>query len=217
MRRLTNLKNNAERWGWRRALVHVLVRGAEKYLGFHVYVVRARSIPPTPKYPTSNPNLTYRQINDDELMRYSADPELGLGRDFVADALSRGDLAFGAFDDKNLVSYIWRCRSAAPDTDGVWIRAEHPYNYSYKSFTRKDYRGQRISPVVHLFSDNEMYKRGFRFRIGFVAITNYASLEMGKHMESKVLGYAGYFSLLGKLIPFRSEKVKSTGFRFFKP
>ncbi len=217
MRQLTNLRNNAERWGWWRALLHVFVRSAEKYLGIHIYVVRARSIPSSPKYPASNSNLTYRQISENELLHYASDPALELGSEFVANALSRGDLAFGAFDDESLVSYIWRSRSAAPDADGVWIRAEHPYNYSYKSFTRKDYRGRRISPVVHLFSDNEMYKRNFRFRIGFVAITNYASLEMGKHMESKVLGYAGYFSLLGKLIPFRSKKVKSTGFEFFKP
>jgi len=217
MGRLRNIKNNANRWGWGRALLHVLVRGAERYLGIHIYVVRLRPIPAEPTYPTSNPKLTYRKINEAELSRVARDPNLALGSEFVASAIERGDLAFGAFDEDKLVSYIWRSRSSAPDADGVWIKVDHPYSYSYNSFTRKDYRGQRISPVVHLFSDNEMFQLGYRYRIGFVAITNYASLEMGKHMGSKILGYAGYLSFLGKLFPFRSNAVKSTGFKFFQP
>ena len=217
MSRLRNLQSNADRWGWRRALLHSLFRGAERYLGIHIYVVRCRPIPSEPTYPASNPKLHYRQIEEAELTQLTSDPDLFLASEFVAGAIDRGDLAYGAYDEDKLVSYIWRSCSSAPDTDGIWIRVERPYSYSYKSFTREEYRGQRISPVVHLYSDNEMFHRDYRFRIGFVAVTNYASLEMGKHMGSTILGYAGYFSLFGKLFPIRSNAVKKTGFTFFKP
>ncbi|MGI9261115.1 MAG: hypothetical protein ACR2QR_03715, partial [Woeseiaceae bacterium] len=101
--------------------------------------------------------------------------------------------------------------------DNVWIRIRKPYNYSYKSFTRTAYRGRRISPTVHLFSDNEMRKHGYAYRVGFVGMTNYASLEMGKHMGSIIVGYAGYIAWFGLLIPFRTRPVKEIGFEFFRP
>ena len=131
--------------------------------------------------------------------------------------MARGDLAFGGFDGRQLVSYIWRSAKSAPDADGIWIRIRKPYSYAYKSFTRPEYRGQRISPVVHLFSDNEVRKLGYLYRVGFVAITNYASLNMGRHMGSRKIGYAGYVARFGRLIRFRSRAVRKIGFEFFRP
>jgi len=214
---LDNLKTSADRWGWPRALSSAIIKGAARYLRIHVYVVRIRPIPTEPEYPATNPDLIFRKIETDELVDASEDPELDLNVDFVNDAIARGDLAFGAFDGPLLVSYIWRSVDSAPDADGVWVRVRKPYNYSYKSFTRPSYRGQRISPVVHLYSDDKMRKFGYRYRAGFVTVTNYASLSMGAHMGSILLGHAGYLAWFGRLIPFRSKAVKGIGFEFFRP
>ena len=183
----------------------------------HLYLVRVRTIPNAQDYPEIDPKLALRRIPAEVAERYCDDPDLALSKEFVTAANSRGDLFFGAFDGDLLVSYIWRSLSSAPDADGVWIRVHKPYNYSYNSYTRPGYRGQRISPVVHLFSDNAVYALGYRYRIGFVEITNFASIEMGKYMGSKKIGYAGYVICFGNLIPFRSSAVKATGFEFFKP
>jgi len=217
MTRLDNLKASADRWGWSRALSSVIISAAARYLGIHVYVVRIRPIPVEPEYPATNPDLVFRKIEIGEIKDASEDPDLDMTADFVDDAIARGDLAFGAFDGPRLVSYMWRSVGSAPDADGVWIRVRKPYNYSYKSYTRPSYRGQRISPVVHLFSDNEMRKLGYRYRAGFVAISNYASLRMGLHMGSIQIGRAGYLAWFGRLIPFRSRAVKEIGFEFFRP
>ena len=215
--RLERLKANANRWGWTKALFNIVARSAARYLGIHVYVVRGRQISSDPEYPATDPDLTFRRIEKDELLEVHKDSELRMSKGFIKQAISRGDLAFGAFDGRRLVSYIWRAVDSAPDADGVWIRVNKPYNYSYKSYTRRGYRGRRISPVVHLFSDNEMRKLGYEYRAGFVAITNYASLDMGKHMGSVRIGYAGYASLFGRLLPFRAAAVKAIGFEFFRP
>lgn len=211
------LKANADRWNWPRALLNVVIKGAERYLGIHINVVRVREIPADPEYPDTNPDLIFRRIKTEELLVAAVDPDLRLGKDFTDKAISRGDLAFGAFDGSVLVSYIWRAVESAPDAEGVWVRVQKPYNYSYNSYTRPTYRGQRISPVVHLFSDNEMRKLGYEYRTGFVAITNYASLRMGRHMGSKKIGYAGYFTWFGRLTSLRSRAVKEIGFEFFQP
>lgn len=215
--RHSRLRESAARWGWTSTLFDAVMAAAHRYLGIHVYVVRFRRIPAVPAYPETNPELQFRIIENDELLKYCDDPDLELGRPFVEKAILRGDLAFGAFDGPQLVSYIWRSVDSAPDAEGVWIKVAKPYNYSYKSFTRPAYRGQRISPVVHLFSDDEMRKRGYEYRAGFVAVSNRASLEMGKHMGSVVLGYAGYFTAFGRLLTFRTKQVKLIGFEFFRP
>jgi hypothetical protein len=134
----------------------------------------------------------------------------------VDSAIERGDYAFGVFDDHLLVSYIWRAREAAPHSRNIWVRVRHPYNYAYNSYTRPSYRGRRISPALHLFSDGKMYERGFTNRAGFVAVHNAASLAMGKHMGSKIIGYAGYFDWPGRNISFRTPSVKKIGFEFFE-
>jgi len=216
MSRLSNLRANANRWGLGRAFLNLFVRGIARYLGIHIYVVRCRRIPESPTYPDTDRDLDFRLIEPEELLGLSKDPELNMGVDFVTAAIARGDLAYGAFDGRLLVSYIWRCVDYAPDADDVWIRIKKPYNYSYKSFTRSTHRGQRISPAVHLFSDAEMRKLGYEYRVGFVGVTNYPSLEMGKHMGSVIIGYAGYIAWFGLLFPFRSRPVKEIGFEFFR-
>ena len=215
--RYKNLIAHARRWGWPRAIFSLIVSNAARYLGIHIYVVRVRPIPQDPVYPETLAALAFRKLNDDDLDAASKDPALKMTAEFIRDAVARGDLAFGGFAGAQLISYIWRSAGTAPDDDGIWIRIHKPYNYAYKSFTRLEYRGKRISPVVHLFSDNEMRKLGFLYRAGFVAITNYASLNMGKHMGSKKIGYAGYIAWFGRLIPLRTNAVRKIGFEFFRP
>jgi len=217
MNRLDRLKSNASRWGWPRALYNVVITIAARYLGIHLYIVRVREFPEEPTYPATNPDLVIRKVEESELPELCKDPELGIDRDFAEKAVLRGDMVFGAFDGPRLVSYIWRAVESAPDMDDIWVRVNKPYNYSYKSYTRPDYRGQRIGPVVHLFSDNEMRKLGYKYRAGFVSVSNYASLRMGKHMGSVAIGKAGYAVLFGRLFAVRTKAVKAIGFEFFRP
>ncbi len=168
-----------------------------------------------PEYPSKLTGITYRVIENDELHEASADPEMALSPEFVDAAIERGDTAFGAFEGSLLVSYVWRSETTAPHSKNIWCRAKSPYCYAYKSYTRPSHRGQHISPGVHLCSDIGMLKRGYKFRVGFVEISNWASLAMGKHMGSQIIGYAGYALWFGKCIPFKSRGVRAIGFEFF--
>jgi hypothetical protein len=215
--RISRLKANIARWGWRKTLFRILIKATARYLGVHIYLVRTRRIPEVAIYPDTNPDLVWRQITSDELLTACSNPENGLDEDFVTGAIERGDLAFGAFAGQRLVSYVWRSLESAPDTNDVWIRVGKPYNYAYKSFTHPDFRGQRISPVAHLYSDNEMRKLGYQYRCGFVSVENYSSLAMGEKMGSRPIGYAGYLMWFGKLFSYRTRGAKEIGFEFFRP
>jgi len=214
--KLEKLRSDIKRWGLARSLFSHIMRRADRYLGIHVHVVRSTAMIENPHYPSIPSGVTLRLIPPDQLLIAISDPELLLTREFVQAALDRGDLAFGAFDGPTLVAYVWRTFTSAPHADNLWVRVNNPYCYAYNSFTLPGYRGQRISPAVHLFSDAEMFRRGFENRAGFVALSNTASLAMGKHMGTKPIGYAGYLKWFGRVFPFRTKAVRKIGFEFFE-
>lgn len=211
------LKAHARRWGWLRTTYHLIMRVAGSYLGIHVFAARARSTTIEVASPIKIPEIEFRKIESDALIKLTDDPELDLEREFVQAALKRGDLAFGAFDDSLLVAYVWRSTTAAPHTDNLWVKVDRPYCYSYKSLTRRDYRGNRIVPALILYSDRVMLNLKYTHRVGFIAITNFASLAMGAHMGTRTIGHIGYLEWFGRYFHFRTKSVAEIGAEFFEP
>ena len=215
--KISNIKAHVRRWGWARTIYHAIMRGAAEYLGVHVCAVRTRAAAENPQLPCTLPGIDFRKVETHELLEASEDGEFELDRDFVSEAIVRGDIAFGAFDQDVLVAYTWRTMNCAPHTDKLWVRVASPYNYSYKSFARAGYRGQRIAPSLLLFSDAEMLKLGCTHRAGIVAVTNFPSLELGKHMASEVIGYGAFAAYFGRCFSFRSRALVNIGLDFITP
>jgi len=211
------IKAFAQRWGWPRTVYRAVMDIAGNYLGVHVFLVRGRHVTSHASCPINRPGIELRRIDRDTLMRSTSDPEFDLDQEFVEAALGRGDIAFGAFDESLLVAYTWRTITSAPHSDDVWVRAARPHSYAYKSFTCKRYRGNRILPALILYADDEMNKLGYSHRVGYIAVTNFSSLAVGKYIHSHSIGYAGYLSWFGWFIPFRTGAVARTGFEFFQP
>lgn len=216
MTRIARLKADANRWGWKRSIFSHLTGYAARHFGINVHVVRTCALAEDSQYPSTLPGISFRQIPAEELLAASSDPSLDLTRDFVKDAITRGDMAFGAFDGPVLAAYTWRSFTSARHTDEVWVRLDRPYVYAYKSFTRANYRGHHLMPSVMLFADTESLKHQCTHRAGFVAIHNLASLAAGKHMAAEPIGYAGYLEWFGRHFPFRTRAVKNIGFEFFE-
>lgn len=213
--KIAKLQVDANRFGWGRSLLNRLFRLAARYLGVHIHVVRTREMDGDPEYPCKLEGITYRAIEIDELYAAVMDPDLALSRESVDAALARGDVIFGAFDGLRLVSYVWRAKESAPHHNNIWVRVRSPYCYAYRSYTRPSHRGHHISPGVLLCSDAGMLQRGYRYRAGYVEISNWASLAMGKYMDTRVIGRAGYLRWFGRFIPFRTRDVRAIGFEFF--
>ena len=214
MSKLDRLKAHFWRWGWWRTLYFIVMRVAARYLGIEVFVVRVRATAETSsENPCTLPGVTFREATIDELLDFVASPEVLLDHKFVNDAIGRGDLAFGAVRDGSMLAYLWRSTSTAPHNRDCWIKVTPPYSYSYNSFTTPEFRGQRIVPGLLLFSDNEMMKKGYTHRAGIVATSNFASLAMGKHLGSKIIGRVGYIKWFNRIRFFRSRSVAEVGFK----
>jgi hypothetical protein len=194
------------------------MRTASKYFGLEVFVLRTRA---TPEQSGRNqcevPGVTFRLVDDEELLKSAIDTALPLDDEFVRAAMDRGDLAYGAFHEAELIAYSWRSIDSAPHYDDCWIRVPRPYSYSYNSFARPEFRGQHLVPALILYSDHEMMKKGYTHRVGIIAVTNFPSLGMGKHLDSHIIGHVGFLRWFSRYLFFRSRSAADIGFQFFQP
>ncbi len=211
------LRMDAERFGWPASIFMRLMWRLQYHLGIHVCLVRTRRLrsdAPDTKLP---PEISLALIDRDALLRASEDPVLSMTHEFVETALERGDVVFGAFDGDRVVAYMWRTFTAAPHTDGLWVRVSKPYRYGYKAFTHPDYRGQRLNAAISFFSDAYFLARGYTYDIGFVDVHNMSSIATRKYKGNVAIGYAGYLNWFGRCLPYRTPRVKRSGFEFFDP
>lgn len=203
------------RWGWVRSLFIRVMSRLGRYTGLRVYRVNLR--PLTRHAPAPNlSGIALRVVGPEEILKAADDAELDMHPDFVRDAQARGDLAFGAFEGDRLVGYTWRTFDSAPHIDGLWVRVDRPYQYSYKAFTRPSHRRRHIHIAVTCLADSCLLERGYVAEVGFVEIINFASLALADFMGRRRIGYAGHLNWFGRRIPFRTPAVKKIGVRLFE-
>jgi len=192
-----------------------IFRACERYLGIHCYRIRLRPLDVTA--PVVRPeHLDVRQATETELWSATANPELGISREFLADAIARGDKSYAAFDDGQIVAFTWRSTNAAPHQDGLRVSASRPYIYGYKGFTLVSHRGMRLNIIVNDAANADSLQQGFTHMMGFVALHNAAKLANWRKHGFRTVGYAGYLRWFGSPVPFRTPSVSRTGFRFFR-
>ena len=211
--KLENLHEDVRRWGWKRSLFLRIVSRLRTVAGLHIYRVGLR---PLVRQERELDGISVRIATPEELLQAANDPELDMRPDFVRSALARGDFAIGAFEGGRLVGYAWRTFTAAPDVDGLWVRVDRPCHYLYKGFTLPSHRGRSIQVAIPLFSDRYFLAQGYSAEVGIVDIANFASINNGKRLGRRKVGYAGYVKWFGRCIPFRTPAVRRIGFEFLK-
>jgi len=214
--KFANLVADVRQWGWKRSALIRVMSMLRRCTGLHVYRVNVRPLSGAQSREARLPDgIAVRIVTPDELSRAACDRELALDRDFVRDALARGDIAFGAFEEDRLVGYTWRTFSAAPDREGLSVRVNRPYQYSYKAFTRPSHRRKRIHVAITLFADAYLLARGYRFEVGYTETSNFSGIGLADFMGRLKIGYAGYVKCFGRCIPFRTPSVGKIGVELF--
>ncbi|SRR5712692_4381729 len=211
-----NFRADVRRWGWARSLFVRVMSQLRRHTGLRVYRVNVRPLITRAPAPNSLTGITLRVVKPEELLRAAIDPELDLHPDFVQDAIARGDTAFGAFESDRLVGYTWRTFASAPHVDGLWVRVDRPYQYSYKAFTRPSHRRRHIHVAITFFADIHLLERGCTAEVGFVDISNFASLAVADFLGRRRIGYAGHVNWFGSRISFRTPGVRKIGVGIFE-
>ncbi len=214
---LSNKIKFLRRWGPARSLYSLLLRFCRKFLTFNISAIVCRPLGRT-NSSTSNPEgCQFSVLAEQELLDFSHDSALDLVDTKIKDALARGDFCIGATLNGKLVAYTWRAFSATPHDrkHNIWVDFNTDARYGYKSLTLPAYRGKRIMSSLWVFADSCGLDKARTLHISFIETDNYPSLRAGMRAGNRVVGYAGYIYLFGKLFSFRTPGSKKHGFRFF--
>ncbi|MCW8196327.1 hypothetical protein F6455_16150 [Proteobacteria bacterium 005FR1] len=155
-----------------------------------------------------------RVATTEELVEAAADPVNDLSPEWVRKAHQRGEICVGVFDGNQIASYVWRAFGPSPHEKGLWVHFGPQHPYSFKAYTRPDYRRRRLQHSASLYLDRWLLERGFTQTIGYIETHNYPSLISSKKRGNRRVGFAGYLTLFGRTIPFRTPGAKRHGFRF---
>jgi len=213
--KIENIKRYFITWGFWRGFYYCLMVLLNPFVT--VCQIHIREHIPNPKFPELENGFEIRLMSHEELLKYCDDPELYLEKDMINEAFARGDICVAALYHGDIVSYDWRAFTATPHMHGVWVDFKKGYRYGYKAFTRPKFRRKRLHHVASLFTDKMMLERGISRGIAFIETHNYPSLISNAKRGNECIGYAGYFNLFGKIIPFRTKGTKKHGFRFYLP
>ncbi|MBV1904693.1 MAG: hypothetical protein KUG75_01340, partial [Pseudomonadales bacterium] len=130
-----NSNQRIKRYGFTRVLQAAITRRLEQYVNLHLWAILTRPVISHYELPEAHAkNFEFRRLSLEDLLLAADNPELHLSKQFVRNALERGDICVGAFKKKQLIGYTWRSLTRAPITDKLWIRIDsRPQRYGYKA------------------------------------------------------------------------------------
>jgi GNAT superfamily N-acetyltransferase len=197
-------------------LATLLMPRLRRYLGLSLCRVMSRPLGEV-ALSADGLQVSNRLMTEAEMLAYCDDDELELSQEKVRAAFRRGSLCVGALRDGTLLGYVWLAFGPTPHVNGVRVEFPPDARYTYKSFVRPLWRGQRIAARLAAHGDALCVKRGRTRTASFIDIDNYPSIRSSEAMGTKTVGFAGYLHCLGMVFAFRSPGAKRFGFRFHKP
>ena len=179
----------ARRYGWRHTL-HVLALRTVN-LGVPLQIFRGVAIgrvnPAFVNYPDGYTGLF---LNERMLRTLAADPGSQMSRDFVDEALSKGDQCYGLMHGTALAAYGWY--SKRPTTTGPDMRVHFSddYVYMFKGFTHPEHRGKRLHAIGMTLALQFYLSRGYNGLVSTIESENAESLKSSFRM-----GYVQFGSI----------------------
>ncbi len=207
------------RWGLVRSLYALLLRVCRKFLTFSITAVVYRPLVRMNSSTSSPEGYHLGILSEQELLDFCHDPTLQLDATGIKGLFARGEICVGAALDGKLVAYHWCAFSATPDNrkKNIWVDFNAEASYGHWGFTLPAHRGKHILSSLLAIGDNYCLDKDKTSCIAFVDTDNYPSLRACMRAGSRIVGYAGYIYLFGKLFSFRTPGAKEHGFRIFTP
>ncbi len=202
-------RDRIKRFGVVRVLIASILSRLQRYFGIHIWAISSRRLSAFDMTPEHARRFEFRLLTLEDALEASQNPALDLPANFVRAAFQRNDVCFGAYEKENLVAYAWRSLTCAPVTNGLWVRVEH-HRYGYKALVLPEYRGMRLNTSLRRFSDPYFIKSGIKkSMIGSIDLYNFSSQAAhGRDSDRKRLGFAGFVSVRGRYLTFRTKGVR---------
>ena len=202
-----------ERFGIVRVLIAAILWRLQRYFGINIWAISSRRLSANAMTPEHARRFEFRLLTLEDALEASQNPALELPSNFIRAAFQRNDVCFGAYENENLVAYAWRSLTCAPVTNGLWVRVDSQHHlYGYKALVLPEYRGMRLNTSLRRFSDPYFIKSGIKkSMIGSIDLYNFSSQAAhGRDSDRKRLGFAGFISVRGRYLTFRTKGVRGT-------
>jgi len=163
------------------------------------------------KYPD---RFTAGFLPESAIRRFAADPENGMSRDFVDEAVSNGDACYGIMDGPILASYGWySTQPTRIDLPDLFIDFDKQYVYMYKGYTHPDYRGQRLHAIGMTLALREYRWKEFKGIVSYVESDNFVSLKSSFRMGYIPFGSIYLVHFFDHTFSYSTPGCKRFGFR----
>lgn len=207
------MREEIDRWGWPRYLHMRLMWDLNRVVGLDLFWITRRKLGPRGDPPDSvRTQLASREVIDP----YLQDPSYNLRKRWVVDSFARGDVCVATFVDDRLAAYGWVAYKPVPHAGQIWIDFDSGHRYTTSSFTHPDFRGRHIRGSFGALDALDR-EHAVTHSLSAINTHNFASLRADARTGAKIVGFAGYFEVFGRVFAFRSPGAKKYGFRFHCP
>lgn len=166
-----------------------------------------------PKYLACDARYRCLFLEPEQLRALGRDPANELPREFLDEALGKGDECYGILDGAQVASYGWYARTPTLiDPPEMRLRFSPRYVYMYKGFTHAQYRGQRLHAIGMTLALESYLARGFKGLVSYVEANNFASLKSVYRMGYTDFGRITLMRLAGRYLARASHGCRKYGF-----
>jgi len=166
-----------------------------------------------PKFLLSSNGYACEFLDPEKLMDLSKNQEYQLERNFLDEALNKGDECFAILDGDSLASYGWYSNRPTKVSDELELHFNEQYIYMYNGFTHPNYRGQQLHAIGMTMALNHYLNRGYRGIVSWVESNNVNSLRSCHRMGYRNFGEIYIIKLLRNHFIFRSSGCRDYGFK----
>jgi hypothetical protein len=151
-------------------------------------------------------------LDPERLLAISENREYQMGRDFLDEAIGKGDECFAIFDGHRIASYGWYSIKPTKVNEDLELRFDDRYVYMYKGFTHPNYRGQRLHAIGMTMALDHYLNLGYEGIVSWVEANNVRSLRSCHRMGYRDFGEIYIVKLFGKHLIFCGEGCRDYGF-----
>lgn len=152
-------------------------------------------------------------LDTERLLTLSENREYQMERDFLDEAIGKGDECFAIFDGHRLASYGWYSTKPTKVNKDLELHFDERYVYMYKGFTHSNYRGQRLHAIGMTMALDHYLNQGYRGIVSWVEANNFRSLRSCYRMGYRDFGEIYIVKLFRKYHILCSEGCQDYGFK----
>jgi len=152
-------------------------------------------------------------LDPERLLRLSENPEYQMDRDFLDEAIDKGDACFVILDADRLASYGWYSTKPTMVNKDLELQFDERLVYMYNGFTHPNYRGQRLHAIGMTMALNHYLNHGYKGLVSWVEANNVGSLRSCYRMGYKDFGEIFVIKLFRKYLILRSKGCKDYEFK----